>query len=122
MKSILVVDDEIGILDALDAALREEGYRTYTAPNGRAALDLLEQQHIDLVLLDYMMPVLDGAKTLEAIREKFGAMPVIMLSAISEETLQQQGIRAYTTFFRKPFDLIELLNQITALITASPMG
>ena len=103
MKSILVVDDEVGILDALDAALQDEGYRTHAAANGRVALDILEQQHVDLVLLDYMMPILDGQKTLAAIREKFGGMPVIMLSAISEQSLKDQGVAGYTAFFRKPF-------------------
>jgi DNA-binding response OmpR family regulator len=116
VKTVLVVDDEIGILDALDAALTDEGYRTFTAVNGKAALDKLAEHPIDLVLLDYMMPILDGKKTLAAIRATRPELPVIMLSAINEQSLILEGITGYNAYFRKPFDLLELLALIEKIL------
>lgn len=116
MKTVLVVDDEIGILDALDAAFKDEGYVTHVATNGQAALDVLASEHVDIVVLDYMMPILDGKKTLDAIRTKDKKLPVIMLSALNEQSIIDEGVAGYSVFLRKPFDLLELLGVMDKLL------
>lgn len=116
LKTLLIVDDETGILDALDSAFREEGYVTHRAPNGKAALETLAAHAVDLVVLDYMMPVMDGKKTLQEIRERYGALPVVMLSALNEESIAGDGVVGYDAFLRKPFDLLELLATIERLL------
>jgi DNA-binding response OmpR family regulator len=117
VKTVLVVDDEIGILDALDAAFKDEGYRTHVATNGRAALDIIKDEHVDIVVLDYMMPILDGKKTLDAIRAKDEKLPVVMLSALNEQSIITEGVKGYDVFLRKPFDLLELLAIMEKLLT-----
>ncbi len=113
---MLIVDDEVGILDALDAAFSDEGYRTHTATNGQQALDLLANAEVDLVVLDYMMPILDGKKTLDAIRVGAPRLPVILLSALNEQSLREEGVTGHNAFLRKPFDLIELLAVMERLL------
>lgn len=119
MKTILIVEDEVGIADALEATLADEGYRTHAATDGRKALELMNEQSIDLVLLDYMMPVLDGGQTLKAMRDdpRLEPIPVILLSALTEASIRAEAVVGYQRFMRKPFDLGELLNAIAALLT-----
>ena len=68
MATVLVVDDEFGIAELFDAILTDEGYRVLTAINGRHGLEMLAQERPDLVFLDYMMPVMDGAAMLARCR------------------------------------------------------
>ena len=85
MYNILVCDDEKDIVSALEIYLRSEGYTVYSAYNGREALDLLEREEIHLVLLDLMMPVMDGMSAMVEIRRQSN-VPVILLTAKSEDT------------------------------------
>lgn len=117
MKTVLVVDDEVGILDALDAAFSDEGYRTHTATNGQQALEILSNTAVDLVVLDYMMPILDGKRTLDAIRARDKHLPVVMLSALNEQSVRDEGVTGYSAFLRKPFDLLELLALLERLLS-----
>src|SRR5688572_24318450 len=80
---ILVVDDDDAIRSLLEARLQHAGYRTVLAPDAEAALTMLEREHIDLVLLDIMLPGIDGYGALKAVRKRFsfGALPIIILSA-----------------------------------------
>lgn len=111
--TILVVDDEAGTVDVLHAVLSDAGYRVAGASNGREALEKMRASRPDLVLLDFVMPVLDGAETLRAIKQdaRLSATPVIMMSGILESMIKRRE-KGYAAFLRKPFSLDELLAMI----------
>jgi DNA-binding response OmpR family regulator len=105
MKRILVVDDELGLADVLAATLSDVGYAVDTAANGVQALELLAKTRPDLVILDCMMPLLDGPGVLQAMHADPSAagIPVIMMSAMPESTVRSRCPH-YEAFLRKPFD------------------
>jgi CheY-like chemotaxis protein len=117
MRTILIVDDEFGVVDALSAVLEDAGYRVLTAHNGRMALERLTEGLPDLVLLDYIMPVLDGCETLRALRrrEDARALPVVLMSGIPESMVRRR-CTSYQAFLRKPFGLDELIQTLTSLL------
>ena len=119
---VLVVDDEPGIVRVLGAVLEDAGYAVNSANNGRVALELLESAPHHVVLLDYVMPQLDGCETLRAIREspKFSAVPVIMMSGVAESIVRRRCRGAYEAFLRKPFGLDELLGAVRAAGRSTP--
>ncbi|HEY9199696.1 MAG TPA: HD domain-containing phosphohydrolase [Gammaproteobacteria bacterium] len=116
---ILVVDDHELNLDLLTRRLEREGHRVVQARDGRAALDCLHAQSIDLVLLDIMMPVLDGYQTLAAIKSDAGLrdLPVIMITAVNEvesaAACIEQGAEDYLC---KPFNPILLRARVAACL------
>lgn len=83
--TILVVDDEVEITNAIEIYLSSEGYNILKAYDGIEALNVLKNNKVDLVILDVMMPKLDGVRTIKKLRETM-EIPVIMLSAKSEDT------------------------------------
>ena len=89
--TVLVCDDDKDISSAISIFLRSEGYNVLTAGNGREAVDTVEKNEVHLVLLDIMMPVMDGVTALAAIRE-ISNVPVIMLTAKSEDTDKILGL------------------------------
>ena len=91
MYNILVCDDERDIVSALRIYLEPEGYRVLEAYNGQEALELLSREQVHLVLLDIMMPKLDGISTIARLRETSN-VPVIMLTAKSEDTDKVLGL------------------------------
>ena len=108
MYNILVCDDEKDIVAALEIYLRSEGYTVYSAYNGREALDLLEREEIHLVLLDLMMPVMDGMSAMVEIRGQSN-VPVILLTAKSEDTDKVLGLNVGADdYVTKPFNPVEL--------------
>ena len=111
---IMVVDDEQTMLRLLKRTLEPEGYRVIVADNGRSALALLEEHGPDLVILDIMMPGLDGFQVLDLIRQ-CSSVPVIMLTARCEVTTlcNALGLGA-DNYVRKPFRTQELLARIRA--------
>jgi CheY-like chemotaxis protein len=113
MALVLVVEDEFGIAELLDTVLTDEGHRVRTAMNGKEGLDLLAQERPDLVLSDYMMPVMDGAAMLGAIAADPGlrSIPVVMMSSMSEMAVAER-CSGYVTFMHKPFKLDELLDVV----------
>lgn len=117
MKTILVVDDEFGIVDALKDLLAYEGYRVVTAANGRDGLAQLEAEHPDLVMLDLMMPIMSGQEMLRAMPSKSAVLPpVILMSAATEPRALASSQGQYAAFLRKPFELQVLLDLIESLI------
>jgi CheY-like chemotaxis protein len=104
--NVLIVEDDPDILSSLAEVLREEQFEVDTAANGYQALSRLEAQMPDLILLDLMMPLMDGWKFLEVARQRFPAMraPVVLLSAVHglSDEAQRLGVSA---FLAKPFDL-----------------
>ena len=109
---ILVCDDEKDIVSALSIYLTTGGYQVYPAYDGIEALNILEREDIHLVLLDIMMPKLDGISTLEKIRERSN-VPVIFLTAKSEDVDKIQGLNlGADDYVTKPFNPVELLARV----------
>ena len=83
-KTILVVDDEFGILEVLEAILSDAGFKVVSAMNGQEAMALLQKEVPDLVIVDFMMPLLDGAGVIKAMRAdgRLGRVPVLLASAL----------------------------------------
>ncbi|HEX5419810.1 MAG TPA: response regulator [Gammaproteobacteria bacterium] len=120
MKTILVVDDEFGIVDVLLAALEDEGYRVLTASNGRRAMERLAENVPDLIIMDFMMPLLDGAEAGKAIRgdPATASIPIIMMSALPEPAVRKR-FDGYQIFLRKPFLIPALLESMAAVFQAA---
>lgn len=110
--NILVCDDERDIVDALEVYLVNEGYRVFKAYDGMEALDILEKEPIHLVLMDIMMPRMDGMRALMKIREERN-IPVIMLSAKSEDYDKITGLNlGADDYVTKPFNPLELMARV----------
>jgi DNA-binding response OmpR family regulator len=113
--SILVVDDEEYILAFVGIKLRVSGYQVSTASNGIQALEILRNKVPDLVILDLIMPRMDGVKLLKEIR-KFSSVPVIILSAVYAQDVKIRGLReGADDYIHKPFDPDELVARIEAI-------
>ena len=111
---IMVVDDEQAILRLLNRTLEPEGYGVIAADNGSSALDLLEEHTPDLVILDIMMPGLNGFQVLDLIRQR-SSVPVIMLTAKREVNTARDALAlGADDYVRKPFHTQELLARIRA--------
>ena len=119
MKRILIVEDEPDIQELLCAYLRDAGYETAAAGDGVAALSLFQEQSFDLVLLDIMLPKIDGFGVCEVIRRQ-SQVPVLMLTALDGEEQQLRGfgldIDDYVT---KPFSMPVLLEKIRVILRRS---
>ncbi len=112
MLTILICDDEKDIVSALEIYLRAEGYDTLAAYNGREALDILRNREVQLVLLDIMMPEMDGISVLACIRQESN-IPVILLTAKSEDTDKVLGLNVGADdYITKPFNPVELLARV----------
>lgn len=114
-KEILVVDDDEMVLIALEELLRSKGYRPTTVPGGREALEALGRQPFDLVILDIIMPGMDGYEVCRRIRgeEKWKGLPVIMLTAMSGEEDRKKGEEAGADLFLpKPISPQRLLSLV----------
>ena len=113
-KSILVVDDEKEIAELIEIHLLSQDYQVKKASNGKEALKLLENEHFDLVLLDVMMPKMDGKETLKEIRNKFN-LPVIMVTAKTTEMDKIEGLTlGADDYVTKPIKPLELLARVKA--------
>jgi CheY-like chemotaxis protein len=121
VRTVLVADDEFGILLVLEMALSEAGYRVLTAGNGRQALEMATADRPDLVILDWMMPVMDGPTTAAAMRgdPKLAAIPIVVMSGASE-TMLRQKFKDYAAFLHKPFLDSEALDVIARVL--APAG
>jgi DNA-binding response OmpR family regulator len=117
-KKILVVDDEEDILHFLELVLREKGYEVATASSGHEALTRAQMVRPDLILLDIMMPQMDGWEVLKLLRVDEGTsdIPVAMLSARTEAKDRVQGLQeGAVDYICKPFSLQDLLAKIGAI-------
>ncbi len=123
MKTIVIVDDEFGLADVLDATLSDAGYRVFTASNGVQGLEVMAEHPPDLVVLDYMMPLLDGPATLHAMRAdpRWRATPVVMVSAMPEPVVRAR-CGGYAAFLRKPFAFEALLAVLGGLLGEPPLN
>jgi CheY-like chemotaxis protein len=119
MGPILIVDDEFGIVEALVDFLQDEGYRTAIALNGRQALEKMAEDRPVLVLLDYMLPVLNGRAVLEAMKADPGLqdVPVVLMSASPPKSWRHLPA---TEFLPKPFGLAQLIDIIQRYVGLPP--
>ncbi len=116
---ILVVDDEKSIVDVIKSNLEREGYSIDTAADGKAALDLALVNNFDLIILDCMLPIMDGFDVCKKIRQD-SAVPIIMLTAKSEEIDKVLGLElGADDYMTKPFSMRELLARVKAQIRRS---
>ncbi len=113
---ILAVDDEPRYLRLLEANLRTEGYEVLTAKDGDEALEVFSAQPVDLILLDVMMPHLDGFATCQRIRQ-YSSVPIIILTAKGEEQDRVRGLDVGADdYLVKPFSVMELLARVRAVL------
>ncbi|MDF2586463.1 MAG: phoP [Anaerocolumna sp.] len=125
MKTILAVDDEEHILELLAYNLERDGYRVIKAETGEEALDTLEKEKIDIVLLDWMLPGIDGIEVLRRIRahKNYRKLPVIFLTAKGDEISKVVGLEVGSDdYLVKPFGVHELLARIKAVLRRSEGG
>ena len=112
MYTILVVDDEKDIVSALEIYLKAEGYRVLTAYNGREALSVAAREDVHLILMDIMMPVMDGLTATAQLRQTSN-VPVILLTAKSEDTDKVLGLNiGADDYITKPFNPLEVLARV----------
>ena len=112
MYNILVCDDEKDIVAALKIYLESEGYGVIEAFNGREALDRLRENEVHLVLMDIMMPVMDGLSAIAALR-RVSNVPVILLTAKGEDTDKVLGLNVGADdYITKPFNVVEMLARV----------
>jgi DNA-binding response OmpR family regulator len=116
MTLILAVDDEILYQHLLKVNLEKEGYDVITANNGEDALEMVSNRHPDLVVMDILMPKLDGISTCERIRQ-FSNVPIIILTARGEEQDRVQGLNVGADdYVVKPFSATELVARVRAVL------
>lgn len=112
MNRILVCDDDREIVEAIDIYLQQEGYEVEKAYDGQEALDILKQKNIDLLIIDVMMPRLDGIRATLKIREE-SSIPIIILSAKSEDSDKILGLNVGADdYLTKPFNPLELVARV----------
>lgn len=121
VKTILVVDDELANAEVLSFILAEEGYRVFTASNGQHGLERIHEVQPDLVLVDFMMPIMNGAAMVHAMREApaMRHIKIMMHSSLSEPVIRQHVVD-YDAFLRKPYNLDFALRSIHELIGEDP--
>ena len=116
MVEILVVDDEAAIADLVEVCLKNEGYTVYKCGSGEAALTCVARQHLDLAILDVMLPDLDGFTLCQKIREEH-LFPILMLTARDEISDKVKGLDCGADdFVSKPFGMMELLARVRAVL------
>ena len=120
--NVLIVDDEYGIREIIKEYCLNENYNVLEAENGVVALGFLERTKVDIIILDIMLPRMDGYTTLSKIREKYD-IPVIMLSARSEEYDKLQGFDlGVDDYVTKPFSPKELMARIKAVLSRNKIN
>ncbi len=116
MYNILVCDDDKEIVDAIEIYLQQEGYNVLKAYDGEQALAILQQEEVHLIILDLMMPKMDGIHAIMKIRED-SSIPIIVLSAKSEDTDKVLGLNlGADDYVAKPFNPLELIARVKSQI------
>ena len=121
-ERILIIDDDPDTRDVIAQTLRDEAYEVFECSEGKGAVQASRETHSDLVLLDVLMPGMDGINICRAIREE-SDVPIIFLSAKGEATDKAIGLRiGADDYLSKPFDMDELIARIRALLRRSQRG
>ena len=117
MFQILVVEDNKSLLMLMKARLEQAGYKVLQAQNGQEALEIHEEQHIDLIISDIMMPIMDGFELIESLREANFNMPILMVTAREDFEDKEKGFRLGTDdYMVKPIDMNEMILRVAALL------
>ncbi len=117
MFDIMVVDDNVNTVKLMNAVLKRAGYNVISAYDGKEALNLLDTKHVDLILLDVMMPNMDGFELASLIRESGMNIPIIMITAKGTAVDKRRGFISGTDdYMVKPIDEQEMLLRISALL------
>ncbi len=123
MFNILVADDVANIRRLYEYTLEKNGFNVYSAENGEAALDIIEKQHIDLAILDVMMPKKDGYEVLKTLRESGSNLPVLIITAKdAAEDLRRGFVLGTDDYMTKPVDEMEMILRIKALLRRSKIA
>jgi len=123
MVKILVVEDEKNVRKLMCAVLNRSGFETFQAEDGLQALDVMDRQHIDLVVLDLMMPNMDGYELTRELRGAWPNLPVLMLTAKQEPKDKREGfIAGCDDYMTKPADEEEMVLRIRALLRRSKIA
>jgi len=121
--SILVVDDEIELLEAIGPFLTRSGYEVTTADDGIAALESLRESPVDLIVLDVLMPRLDGREVLRQLRSEENWTPVILLTQVGNATERAMALsEGADDYLNKPYDPYELVARIQSVLRRSSAG
>jgi CheY-like chemotaxis protein len=111
---ILVVDDEFSVAEVIQSALADAGHDVVIAVNGRQGLQRLGQKTPDLVLIDFMMPIMDGPAMLRAMKQDpaHRKIPVVVMSSLPESAVARAAGGLYASFLRKPFKLAAIVDTV----------
>lgn len=120
MTTILIVDDEYLIADILGYAMEDEGYMVVKASNGRKALEVLDRERPELVITDFMMPIMDGLEFARAVRARSASMdlPIILMSG-AQGSVGRASPELFAAVFDKPFDINQVIAKVKELIGPS---
>ncbi|MFM9987257.1 response regulator transcription factor [Flavobacterium sp.] len=119
MKKILIVDDEPNIVMALEYTFKKNNYQVFIARDGQEALDILKTNYPDVIILDIMMPMVDGYATLEQIKKEDNLKhtKVIFLSAKNKESDIEKGLSlGADAYMTKPFSIKKIVDQVSELL------
>lgn len=120
MFNILVVEDDKELRELFCTVLSDSGYNTMSAANGKEALDILDHHHIDIMISDIMMPIMDGYELTKALRDSDYTLPILMITAKDEMADKRDGFRAGTDdYMIKPIDVNEMIWRVEALLRRS---
>lgn len=123
MVKILIVEDDEGTRCLMEDVLADSGYETISAANGEEALELLDHHHIDLILMDVMMPRMDGYTLTRQLRESNFTLPILMVTAKITQPDKKKGfLVGVDDYMTKPVDEEEMLLRIAALLRRSKIA
>ena len=120
MAFVLIVDDEVGIAQLLEEVLKDEGHRTVLATNGKQALERVAAERPDLIITDFMMPVMDGATLVRelAAQPENESIPVIIMSSVPETTIRERCPK-FALLIRKPFSIFDVVDRVSEILNGS---
>ncbi|MCZ2257514.1 response regulator [Sporosarcina sp. G11-34] len=117
MKNLLIVDDQAGIRLLLEEIFRKEGYKIRLASNGLKALQEVENELPDCILMDLNMPGIDGIEVLKRLKASWSGIPVVMMTAYGETELIDEALDlGAQKFFTKPFDIYKVRDAINEIL------
>lgn len=120
MLKILVVEDDDSLLNLYRIVLEKQGYKTLLAHHGEEAWDIMENEHVDLILTDILMPVMDGFQFLRSVRDVFPEMPILMITAKDDFASKSMGFTlGADDYMTKPVNMQEMVLRIRALLRRS---
>jgi DNA-binding response OmpR family regulator len=113
MKKILIVEDQLQFVRLLKRYLEQSGYQVYIALQGKEALEIIAQHHVDLILLDLMLPDTNGLCICEEIRTQYSSIPIVIISQLIDTENKVHALRSCAEdYITKPFDMAEVLERV----------